>query len=420
VAVTWRDGVTLTAEIAMSTASGGYGVWDLGRWDEFAWGPGVEWQDLSSRLRGLSTERRFSRELNIWQAGRAVISLDNRDGDLSPDNIDGTYVISGTSQIRPSRPCRLRATYGGITHGLIRSTVTDWREHRTQGADGRSDSWVSVASEDAWSDLAGIDGVEQDPVGAGELSGARVARILAAAEYRGGLALDAGVVTLQASTLGRGPIADLKTTVDSEGGACWIDADGVLVFHDRNAIIESSRSNTVQHVFGDGGGSEIPYQALDAEYDRSLICNDARFKRVGGTVQVASDATSRSVYGLRRDVQSDLICETDTQARSLALWKVARYADPEKRFTRMVLKPRTNPTVMFPVVLGLRERDLVRVTSRPAGGYEVTRDCHVAGISHAVTADDWTTTVDLWSASAYDSFWTSRWGVGRWDEFRWF
>lgn len=416
--VTLPYGVTLTFEVAMSTGAGGYGLWGSGRWGEFRWGPGTVWTDLSTRVRSASVDRSFSRELESWRTGTATVVTDNRDGNLSPDNLTGTYAVSGVTQIRPARPSRLRAGYAGVTYGLVRGSAADLEERRTRAPAGAGDASVAWRLEDAWADLA-TDGAATTPAGAGELSGARMSRILGSIGYTGDLALDAGVTTLQATDLARGVQSEIDLTVRSEGGAAWIDRDGVLRFDGRYALAEKTRSNTVQATFGDGGGSEIPYRDAQTSYDRSQVVNVATYTRVGGTPQTAADSVSRAVYGMRRDTRTGLLCETDGQVLSLARWRIARSSAPEKRFTKIVVHPRRNPAVMFPIVLGLEVRDLVRVISRPPGGYTMTRDCHIAGIHHQITPKNWTTTLDLWSASPYAAITTSRWGVGKWGEFRW-
>jgi hypothetical protein len=74
---------------------------------------------------------------------------------------------------------------------------------------------------------------------------------------------------------------------------------------------------------------------------------------------------------------------------------VQRYGQPEERVEQIVVKPRADPTRLFPQVLGRRVRDLVRVVVNPLGGGTITQDCHIAGIHHEISEDDWTTTFDL-------------------------
>jgi hypothetical protein len=109
------------------------------------------------------------------------------------------------------------------------------------------------------------------------------------------------------------------------------------------------------------------------------------------------------------------VCETDAQALALATFYIQRFKQPEQRVTQIVVKPRTDPKRLFPQVLGRRVRDLIRVIVHPLGGGTITQDCHIAGITHEITKDDWTTTFDLWSATVYTGYSTSRFDVGQFD-----
>lgn len=415
--VAWFDGVSLTAEAALSAATGTYGAWDAGKWDTATWGPDAIYVDISTYVRALASSRQFSRDLQAWDQGTSTVVLDNRDRRFSPLNMSGPYVVAGVTGIRPLRPLRLSATYAGVTYRMYTGYVTEWQETFVAG---HSDAYVTVPCEDEMSRIGAFDGLAQSPVGAGELSGRRIHRILDNAGHTGPRAIDTGQVTMQATTLAANAVAELKLTADSEGGSLFIDADGTAVFERQYALIENTRSNVVQATFGDGSGAELPCADIAVAYNGDLVRNIASFARVGSTAQTVADNTSRALYGDRRAVRTDLVCETDAQALALATWTVEQFKNPELRVTAIRIKPRNNPARLFPQVLGRRVRDLIRVVVRPLGGGTITRDCHIAGISHDVTNDDWTTTFTLWSASVPQMYATSKWDTGKWDSSSWF
>jgi hypothetical protein len=281
-------------------------------------------------------------------------------------------------------------------------------------ADGHADAAVTVPCVDELAALADVDGLEQLPVGAGETSGARIHRILDNAAYTGPRAIDPGRITVQATTLAQNAVSELKVTADSEGGALFVDADGTVVFEDQYALMENIRSNTIQATFGDGSGSELPCRDVTPVYAGDQIRNVFAYARVGGTAQVALDPTSVALYKYKQYSRSDLICETDAQALALATFHLQQHKDPARHISAIEITPRRDPTNLFPKVLGLRVRDLVRVVARPIGGVTVTRDCHIAGIHHEITGDQWTTRLDLWDATIYQLYADARWGVGTW------
>jgi len=416
--VAWRDGLTLTIEGALSAATGDYGAWDSAVWDTDTWGPDELFVDLSAYpLRRLSTDRHFGREVQAWEAGAATLVLDNRSGDLSPDNLSGPFVTAGVTEIRPWRAIRVNATFAGVTYPVYRGYALDWLESWPGGPNrtNAGDAIVTVPCTDELGKLAGFDGLEQPAVGAGELFGTRIHRLLNNAGHVGERAIEAGTITMQATTLAADTSTELKLTADSEGGAVYIDAAGTVVGEQQYALVQNSRSINVQATFGDGGGTEIPYTDPQLSSAGDQIINIASYARVGSTTQTVADATSRALYGDKRDTRTDLICESDAQTMSLASWKVARFKAPERRIKSLTIKPRRNPVLLFPIVLGLKVRDLVRVKRRPPGGHTITQDCFIAGIAHTITPDTWETVFTLSSATPYTLFSGSLWDTAVWD-----
>lgn len=413
------DGVTLTAEVALSAATSTYGLWNSGIWDTSTWGPDVVFTDVSAYLRRVSTNRSFSRGVQAWQGGTASVVLNNRDGRFSPANLTGPYVTAGVTQIRPLRPIRITATYAGTTYAVYRGYVLGWVESWSGGAPGKGDAITILTCADEFARLAAVDGMAVTPVGAGELSGRRVHRILDAAGHVGDRDVDVGTNTMQATDLSTDVLQELQKAVVAEGGALYVGADGAVVFDQQTALVDNVRSVTSQATFADDG-TGLRYADAEVAYDSDLVINWAAFTPSGGTTQSVFDATSRALYGDRRQTETDLICETDAQALTLAQWLVQQYKDPEYRFTSLTIKPRRAPTTLWPQVLGRTVRDQITVKRTPPGGYTITQACHVAGIAHDITPDDWTTAWQLWSATQYVAYAASRWDVGLWDSAQFF
>jgi hypothetical protein len=417
VSISWFDGVTLTAEAALSAATGTYGAWGDGLWDTATWGPDTLYVDVSGYVRALACHRGFSRDVQAWDSGTSTVLLADRDRRFDPTNLAGPYVTAGVTQVRPWRPLRWSATYAGVTYPIYAGYAKAWEKTFVAGM---SDAYVTVPCEDEFARLGGYDGLATSTQGAGELSGLRIHRVLNSAGHTGGRAIEPGLVTMQATDLSKNALTELKLTADSEGGAVYVDADGTIIFQGQRALLENPRSYIIQATFGDGLGPEIPCADVTPAYNGDLTRNIASFARVGSTAQTVADNTSRALYGDRRETRTDLICETDAQALTLASWWVARFKDPELRITRIRVRPRSDPARMFPVVLGLKVRDLVRVVVRPIGGGTITQDCHVAGISHDISGDDWVVDFDLWSAAFTQTFASSKWDLGEWDSASWF
>lgn len=414
-------GLTYTVEVALSAATGSYGAWDAGLWDTATWGPDVVWTDVSQWVRSIATQRRFSRDLQLWETGTASVPLLNQDGRFNPLNLAGPYVTAGVTGIRPWRPIRIRFGWAGVTYDVYRGYVVSWPETIEEASPAGGVSTVTMLCQDELGSLSRFGGLAAALTGGGETTGQRIHRLLNSAGHTGTRDIDGGVMTVQPTDLSAKTVDEMNVVTDSEGGALWIDADGTVMFDSLFALIENSRSNTIQAVFGDKPG-DLPPSDIGQEYNGDLLVNIAAFARQGGQPQVSSDATSRALYQDKLDSsKQNLVCETDTQVKTLSdLW-VQRYKDPEYRFTYATIKPRNSPSRLFPQVLSRRVRDLIRVRRQPPGGLLVTQDVYIAGISHQVTDnDDFVTTFDLWSSKPFTTFATSRWGTATWDSAQWF
>lgn len=415
--VTWLDGVVITVEAALSAATGSYGAWDSAIWDTSTWGPDAIYVDITQYVRAFDTDRHFSRELAAWEAGTATVVLDNRDGRFSADNLSGPYVTGGVTQVRPWRPLRIKASYGGVTKYVFSGYATAWEESYSLDGANRGDAIVTVPCLDELGSLARFNPLATSAVGAGELSGLRIHRILNNAGSTAVRDVDPGQFTMQATTLAANTVTELKLTADSEAGAVYIGADGTVIFDDQLAIVTQTRSSASQATFGDGGGAELPYEDIEIHYDGDLLTNVASFARVGSTAVQAQDNTSRALYQDKTFQRSDLICATDLQVQSLANWYVAQFSQPERRVTRIDVNPRET-LANWTQVLTREVRDLITVKRRPPGGYTISRDCHISGIKHSARPDEWKTSFALFSATPYQT--VGRWDYAIWDTSTWF
>lgn len=419
------DGVTLMVEVALTSATGQAGIWDVSLWDSAIWGAGENWEDVSAYVRSVDTSRKFSRDLRSWSAGSATVVLNNVDGRFCPDNTTGPYTAGGITGIRPGRPMRISLIYAGITYWLFYGYAYSWAESWVAHGPRKGDALMTVSGKDEWGRLAKTDGYAVAPVGAGELFGQRISRVLDAAGMNAPRDIDLGSNTMQATDLSDAPLTELGVTAASEGGAVWIDADGTFLARRKYALVEDSRSTTVQATFGDGGGVEIPWVDIDvAPVTDDMIINVATYKRVGGTDQRYTDPTSIALYGDCDDKspnRDNLVCETDAQTYSLAQWAVATNKDPEARINQLTIKPRCDPTVLMPLILGLKIRDLIEVIIRPPSAtlHTMTRSCFVSGIAMKISDADMEVKIDTSAAGVYRAFSTSLWDLGLWDEALW-
>lgn len=408
--------VTTTNATVVGTAYAGTALWDSG-----LWGPDVVWNDITRYVISAQTRIGRQRETDHFATGTGQLLLDNRDGRFSPDNLSGPYVSGGVSGVRPWRPIRIRATIGGVTYPVFYGWATTWLD----ASPPMKNPTVTVPLVDGFAILSAHNGYERVSQGSGETTGRRIQRLLADAGWTGGANIANGTATVQATTLAQNTLTEIYQTADSEGigAAFWIDPDGTAIFEQAYSLSENTRSSVSQATFGDGGGAEVPYENIDIGYDGDLVWNMAAFARAGGSVQTASDPTSRALYGDRQYSITNLISQTDSVPSASAQFWVARYKDPDRRINSLDLHPSADPTgTVWAQALGRRIRDLVTVKARPrtSTSFTISRSCFVDGIEHTWQPGNWRTVLRLSSAAAFQTgAFLSKWDSAVWDTNQW-
>lgn len=398
---------SVKVEAAFSVGSSGYLILDdetYGLLDTATLGPDDdEWTDISAYVMGVSTSRGRERMLDRYRAGKADVQLNNRDGRFSRHNSAGPYVSGGVSGVRPMRPIRVSATWDGTDYILFTGFADRWPSSRTSFGL----TVTRLKATDAFKVFARNEGVPQSPVGAGETTGARINRILDeigwSATKRN---IDTGRSTVQATELSQNALGEMQLVADTEQGAFYIDENGYATFENRHALLENERSATVQATFGSPADGDLPYADPEIGDDDDLLVNKVQIARDGGTVQVVQDQQSIALNQLAVYNRTDLLNETDEEVADTAGWILRQFKDPEQRIESIVIEPAQDPDVLWPVALGARIRDRIRVKATNLDGDDLDLECFIEGISHKVSTKPfkWETKFTLSLAEAYGGF----------------
>lgn len=368
---------------------------------------GDVWTNITDYVKSIDGISRGASRVAVpvirYEAGTCTIRLDNSDRRFDPTNLSGPYVVSGQTQVTPMRAIRVRANWLTSTYDLFRGFADEWAISYNMPAD----SEVVLTASDAFKVLANRQRAAGGSVGAGEDSGARVNRILDSASWSATDRMVAtGDTTLQATTLAGGVLDELQLVSDTEVGELYIDGSGRVIFRNRHAILQDSRSNTPQGTFGDGGGSELDYEDVRVAYDDSTLFNEVHATRNGGAEQIASDSASIALYLVRTHEATGLLMQDDATALMWAQYLVGLAGNPELRFSTVVIAPWEDPNNLWPQVLGREIGDRITVVRRPpGGGSAITRDAFIRGIRHDIGDElEWRTTWTLESATRYAGF----------------
>lgn len=396
-------------------------------WHSVGWASGLEielairfdgssWDDVTDDLRSFSCSISRSRALGVFPPGTATFNLDNRSGDYTPLNGSSPYA----GDIYPGRHIRFKARYSATDYDVWYGIVDDWGDSYPQARDGIA----TVSATQPSRLLAENRSTSFAEVGADELSGSRVSRVLTAAGWPLSSTVAAGITRLQATTLEADFLSELQRAVDVEMGAFWCEPDGSVTFEGRHDLVHNTRSNTSQVTFGNGGGAEVPYLAdptppLSSGLD--LVINQATITYAGGSPYSHTDASSVSTLELTRALSETLYGSTagPNYAEGNARGVVYRYALPYQHPSQITLRPAGRPSVAWAQALGRRIRD--KATVKVPTPWGVTYSCPVwlVGVTHAGQPGDWTTTFEFEPADALASTGFAKWGTGVWGTFKW-
>lgn len=361
------------------------------------------WTDITAYANSFSVRRGASRAegpILRFEASSLTLSLDNADRRFDPTNTAGPYVAAGISQVTPMRQVRIIADYAGISYPVFTGYADSW----DISYDEPAMSTCVLTATDATKVLSDFDRVALGTaVGEGELSGARVHRILDSVSWPiGQRDIDSGDSALQATTMDRTGWEELIKVQDSEIGQVFIDARGYVVFRERSANMTDPRSTTVQAAFGDAVG-ELPFVDHTIQYDDSGLVNVVRIANTGGTQQTAQDTLSQQQYLTHVHERTDLLLQTDTEAADYAAFILHQSKEPELRFTQLSVAGHDHDA-LFTHMLGREFGDLITLTRRPPGGGPVTtRRCFIVGVMHDVAGPgEWKTTWALQSATKWE------------------
>lgn len=340
-----------------------------------------------------------------YETGSATVPLDNHDRALDPSNLNGPYVdpVNQKTRVTAMRAVRIRATWADKVYELFRGTADAWTvEWHDPGH-----SITTLTASDGFKVLSGISRGTVPAVGAGELTGERIDRILDSAGWSAeDRVIDTGDTTVQATTLDGEVLAELQLVAATEIGELYVDGGGRVAFRGRNALLVDPRSATSQAVFGDDG-DELPYTELGIATDDATFFNEIRVTRASSgdgdepVEQVASDTGSQVTFYRRTwTAETAPIVQSDAEAARYARWLLGIVSEPEIRFTSISIEPAVQPADLWAHALGREIGDRITIIRRPPGGGDpIVKDCFIRGITHEFGGEAWKTTWALQDAS---------------------
>jgi hypothetical protein len=336
---------------------------------------GTRFFDITDRLISASTQRGKSVALDRIDAGNSNIVLDNADRLFDPLFESGFYY----GNLVPGREVKISCNDFPVIHTFIddidiayepgnRSVVS------IQGVDGLSDLTINNLPE-----------VSPDV----ELSGARVERILDLPEVNWPIDdrdIDEGTSLLSDTEITEGTqtISYLQLIATSEAGEVFVSKDNKFVFKGRN-----TPPRIPDLIFTDEasipGYTVIPFADLgvvygtEELYNRILVSNDQLFPDEA----TAEDAPSQAAYGPRSYTVEGLLNNDPDELQYLADFLLARFKEPQYRFSSLSVVMDILSESQQDEVLDLEIGDIVQVRFTPGNiPPAIEQYVRIIGISH--------------------------------------
>jgi hypothetical protein len=332
--------------------------------------------DITDRLISASTSRGKNQALDRIDAGQLNIVLDNFDRLFDPLYENGTYY----SQLIPGKEIRISCNGYPVIYGFVDDLDIAYEPGNR--------SVVSFQAADALSDLTINNLPEVSPTV--ELSGARVTRILNLPEVAWPTdkrSIDTGNSFMSDTDITEATqaVAYLQLIATSEAGEVFVSKDGKFVFKARN-----SAPGSIDLIFTDEGAipgyTVIPFAELgvvygtEQLYNRIVLSNDFPTFPDEAT---AEDAESQLLYGPRSYTVNGLLNNDERDLQFLADFLLARFKEPQYRFSNLSVILDVLSTAQQNEVLDLEIGDVVQVRFTPSGiPPAIEQYVRVIGISH--------------------------------------
>ena len=354
--------------------------------------------DISDQVLRVSTRRGRNRILSNFEAGTATVVLNDPNSDFNPFNPASPYY----TKLIPLRKIRIYAETpldGDIVQvNLFAGYIISYDTNFYQGTN--ETSTVTLQCVDGFRLLYNVStGTTPIPgCPAGQLSGARVNAILDYAGWPSSMRqIDTGNSTMMADPgTQRSLLQAIQTIEQSEFGAFFMGRNGKARFLDRQDV--TLLADVTPRYYSDSNApGSLPYNSIDFAYDDQLILNDITVTRYNdGSIpapvpQESFDQFSIDTYFIKSGQRSDILVQTDSEAKDQANMLLAARKDADLRIDSMTvsISGDNNEDSVF-INLTSDIYSLVYITKTMAGGSTVARELFIQGVQHDITPKSWT------------------------------
>lgn len=343
--------------------------------------------DITDEVQQVSIRRGRDRQFDSYLSGTATVQLIDLNGDWNPNNTESPYF----GELKAGRQLRVSAAYESVNAFLFSGYITNYQ---WQFVPEFNANLVTLSASDGFRILE--QGTITTVAGSadGDTTGQRVTQILDEALWPASLRdVTADGVIVQANpTDRRSPLKAAQQVEQTELGALFVDAAGVVVF--RSRAEQALAATTTPTVFTDDPnpiGQVVRYTNIEVRLDDEEIVNLVTAERIGGTVQQVADAASITEFFTRSRSFTNLLNQTDAGALSLATQVVNYRSQPELEIRSVTIEMLSDDTPRVTAGLTLDVGEPILVERFAVGG-TITSSLTVQGIQHNINLSTWSTT----------------------------
>jgi len=339
--------------------------------------------DLTDNVYQISIKRGRNIMRDTYEAGTCIVRVLDPLSYFNPQNTASPYY----GYLTPLRKLRVSATVNGVGYFLFSGYTNNYKYTYPVNQDT---GYVDIECTDAFRlmQLANVTTVATTP--SGQDTGTRIGKILDQVQWPTSMrSIDTGDTTCVADpATARTSLDALKNAEFSEQGAFYINSAGTAVFKSRTNVIKAYGDTPI--AFNQTSG--IPYRNLQYAFDDKLIVNSAGMTRVGGTQQVSENATSIAKYFPHQSNQSNLVCETDTDALNIARVYVSTRQETTIRIDSMVVDL-IDTSVPTATMLNLDYFSNLAITNTQPDGSTIAKTLQCQGLAWDITPNKMMCTV---------------------------
>jgi hypothetical protein len=339
--------------------------------------------DLTDNVMNISIRRGRNIMRDTYETGSATIRVNDPQSWFNPQNVTSPFF----GYLTPLRKIRVAATYNGVGYFLFSGYTTNYIYTYPVNQDT---GYVDIECSDAFRlmDMASIATVASTP--AGQDTGTRIGKILDQVQWPSNMrAIDTGDTSCIADPgTTRSSLNAIKNAEFSEQGAFYINSNGTAVFKSRSNVIKAYDQTPTE--FNQTGG--IPYRNLVFAFDDKLIVNSADMTRYGGVKQSYFNNASITKYFPHQSNQTDLVCQTDTDAYNIASVYVATRQETTIRIDAMTvdLQDTSVPTA---TMLGLDYFSVLKITNIQPDNSTIVKTLQAQGFAWDINPNKMTVTI---------------------------